>query len=672
MHHGKESPDRVLIRTYQGRRWDVFLAEVSDIRRTSMSTRRTVQPPQRASGGPQPDVAAGADRKLLAALRQFIRTRGEDYLRDPNISSIGIGYKITDGKRTPDISVQFTVNHKESVPEALESLGTTELPESITIDGVEVPTDIIERRYEPTFRVVPEQAAAERKVRIDPIVPGVSVGNVHVSAGTIGAVVYDSSDGTPYVLSNWHVLHGPDGALGDDVVQPGTHDDNRIDRNKLGRLVRSHLGVAGDCAIATIEDRRFEETIADLNVAPEQLGEPELDDTVVKSGRTTGVTRGIVRRVDTIAKINYRGAVGIKNIGCFEIGPDPAHPAPADEISKGGDSGALWMFTEGGITQPVIAGLHFGGETDDSPDEHALACLAGSVFEKLEISLEPPVADEVEIVAGYDATFLGPRIEVPTLGAGIREDLARTVDGNAIVEHTHYSLQMSASRRFAFWVAWNIDGGGLKALSRNGIPFINDPQVLAEHQVGNELYIRNDLDRGHLARRADLVWGSLPVAKQANIESFFFTNITPQMDDFNQSTRDGVWGQLEDGVFSEVDVRDLRVSVFGGPVFQADDRVYRGVRIPREYWKIIAFRDSATDADRLRVRAFLLTQDLNQLEALELDEFRVFQVSISEVEDRTGLRFPDGVRSADTLVGPEALTAAGERQPLDSTADIRW
>ena len=71
------------------------------------------------------------------------------------------------------------------------------------------------------FTWSPSRSRWSARSRIDPVVPGVSVGNIHVSAGTIGGIVYDRADGTPYVLSNWHVLHGPDGALGDDVVQPG-------------------------------------------------------------------------------------------------------------------------------------------------------------------------------------------------------------------------------------------------------------------------------------------------------------------------------------------------------------------------------------------------------------------------------------------------------------------
>ena len=266
---------------------------------------------------------------------------------------------------------------------------------------------------------------------------------------------------------------------------------------------------------------------------------------------------------------------------------------------------------------------------------------------------------------GYDPAFLGVEVPVPVPGAAVLADVAPTVDGDTVVEHVHFSLQMSASRRFARWVAWNIDGGALKALSRRGLGFVRDPQVAGHLQVGDELYAGNRLDRGHIARRADLVWGDLPVAERANRDSFCFTNIAPQMDDFNQSARDGVWGRLEDAVFADADVEDLRVSVFGGPVLAADDRVYRGVGIPREYWKVLAFREDGV----LRARAFLLTQALDHLQLLDLDEFRVYQVALPEIEARTGLRFPDALRAADLPVLPEL---AGGRRPLDGLADIRW
>ncbi|MGQ0839089.1 DNA/RNA non-specific endonuclease [Actinokineospora sp.] len=606
------------------------------------------------------------DAELFTALRGFIRSQGARYLQDPNVSSIGIGYKVRDGKRTKEVSIQFTVDTKAE-PERLEALDTALLPESITVAGVEIPTDVLQRSYRPDFRVVAEAEVDTRKARIDPVRPGVSVGHPKITCGTVGAVVFDRADGTPYVLSNWHVLNGTDGALGDTVVQPGTHDDNRTAQNRLGTLVRSHLGIAGDCAIAAVDARGLDPTIHELDVAPEELGEPELGDKVVKSGRTTGITHGVVRRIDTIVKINYGGTVGQKEIGCFEIGVDPARPPADGEVSKGGDSGAAWLFkAANGRPAKVLAGLHFAGEGAGDPDEHALACLASSVFDKLGITLVTPEGGEADPTpTGYDADFLSVPVRTPDLDPAIRDD-AVLLDGSPRVDYTHFSLALRASRKFACWVAWNIDGGGLKKLDRTGIPFVKDPRLPASSQVGDELYSNNRLDRGHLARRADLLWGPLAEAERANRESFFFTNITPQMDDFNQSMRNGLWGRLEDALFADVEVADLRASVFGGPVFADDDRLFRGVGIPREFWKIIAFVEGGT----LKASAFLLTQNLDRLETLDLDEFRVFQVAVADLEARTNLQFPVALHEADTV--PSGPETAGPPAPLDSLTDITW
>lgn len=608
--------------------------------------------------------------KFMEQLKQFVRTKGMDYLRDHNISSVGIGYKRKDGKPTDEISIQFTVDQKAS-PEVLEAIGTTPIPESIVIDGVEVPTDVIQRNYEPDFRLVAEATPSARKSRIDPIVPGISVANKKVTAGTIGGIVFDQQDGTPYILSNWHVLNGPLGKIGDDIVQPGPFDDNRVQLNRLGKLVRSHLGAAGDCAIASIEDRTFRQEILDLNIKVEQLGEPELGDKLIKSGRTTSVTHGIVTRIHTIAKIDYGDPVGEQAIGGFEIGPDPDNPSSNGEISMGGDSGSYWIFkASNGKPTKILAGLHFAGEGSSDPNEHAIACYPRSVFEKLEISLTPPkIEAEASSGLGYSTNFLGPQVDVPKLSAANRKDAVK-LGGSEVIKYTHFSLAMSKSRRFCYWVAWNIDGGRLKKLSRNGIKFIFDPRIPVEFQVGDELYSDNRLDRGHIARRADLLWGGPSEAKRANTDSFFFTNITPQMDNFNQSSQGGVWGRLEDAIFEDVDVDNLRVSVFGGPVLRDDDREFRDVLIPREFFKVLVFVEDG----ELKARAFLLTQSLDELELLDLKQFKVFQATLTEVEHRCGFTFPAKLKAADGFAERMELMAESltERQPITSVDEIVW
>ena len=623
--------------------------------------RNPAPPADSESTTPSPD--------MMSALRTYVRTKGAEFLKDTNISSIGIGYKMKGGKRTNEISIQFTVGAKAK-PEALEALHTTAIPQSIEVAGFTVPTDVIQRKYLAEYKIIAEAMTNERKRRHDPVSPGISVSNANGTAGTIGCIVYDRADGRPYVLSNWHVLQGAEGAVGDTIVQPGPYDDNRVERNRLGVLVRSHLGHAGDCALATIEDRGFDAKVLDLHTAINKLGEPDLGDRVIKSGRTTGVTHGIVSRVHTIAKIDYGGTTGVQEIGGFEIGVDKANKPANGEVSMGGDSGSAWIFKgPDGKPNGVLAGLHFAGETDGDPDEHAVACYPKSVFEKLQIVLAPPAEIEVTAGLGYAPNFLGTRIDLPTLAAANKPKAFR-LNNREVIDYTHFSLSLHRERRFPFYVAWNVDGSGLRSLSRKGIPFVVDPRIPSEFQAGDELYAGNRLDRGHIARRADLLWGPLAEAKKANKDSFFFTNITPQMDDFNQSSKGGIWGRLEDAVFAETDVENLRISVFGGPVFQRSDREFRGFRIPREFWKIIAFKENG----KLKAKAFVLTQSLNQLEALELDEFRVFQVAVGEVETRTGIAFPTTLRSADAVGhGVQRRAEALElRKPLEGIGDIDW
>jgi endonuclease G len=604
------------------------------------------------------------------ALKNFIRTRGAEYLKDPNISSIGIGYKIKDGKRTDEIAIQFTVDQKIR-PEVLAPLKTTLIPESFTIDGKKISTDVIQRKFAAEYKIVTEMQISERKKRMDPIMPGISVANVKVTAGTIECIVYDNESRIPYILSNWHVFQGPEGSIGDEIVQPGPFDDNRIEINKLGKLVRSHLGHAGDCAIATIEGREFVSNVMDLEVKVDEIGEAELGDKVIKSGRTTGVTHGVVTRIDTIAKIDYGGSIGEQEIGCFEIGIDQDKIPENGEVSMDGDSGSMWIFkNDDGKPSNILAGLHFAGESFTSPTEYAIACYPKSVFEKLQISLTKSLTKEREsMMAGFSQNFLSFQVNLPDLTDSNKQQMFVS-NQSGIINYTHFSLALNKIRRFPFWVGWNVDGGNIKKISRKGTRFIYDPNIPIEFQVGDELYAGNKLDRGHIARRADLLWGNLQEANKANKDSFFFTNITPQMENFNQSQKGGLWGKLEDAVFEDTDVDDLKVSIFGGPVFRDDDRQFRQIKIPRAFWKVIVFVEN----QKLKAKGFLLTQDLDELKVFDLDPFKIYQVALGEIESRCGIIFPDELKAADS-VGKQIISQKillDKRKPIETFADIDW
>ncbi|TCL07507.1 endonuclease G [Sodalis ligni] len=599
---------------------------------------------RKKGGSPGPD---------LEALRRHIRAKGADYLKDPNITSVGIGLKNGDGP----VCIQFTVGAKGE--SALQSLGSLPIPQAIEIEGVMIPTDVIQRSYDPSFKLVkPEQMDARRE-RIDPIRPGVSVSHLAGTAGTIGLIVYDRSTGMPVILSNWHVLHGNAGQVGGTIVQPGPFDDNNTARNVAGELLRSHLGPAGDCALAGIRLRGYDASVLELDVMPTRMAQVELGDPVVKSGRTTGVTYGKVRRIDVMARINYGLPKGEQAIGGFEIGPDPAHPSSDGGISKGGDSGSAWLIAENGKPTDIFAGLHFAGNADGNPDEYALACYPASVQKKLDFLLTPPHSDaknlpfiETAVTRnGYNPDFLGIPAPEPGLSTAFKRDAVNFGRGQTL-PYTHFSVCLSAARRMARYVAWNIDGSRMVKLPRLG--FALDPRIDGKYQIGDELYKDNRLDRGHIARRADLCWGDIEEARQANKDSFYFTNITPQHQRFNQSSRKGLWGELENLVFDQADVQDLKLALLGGPVFGNEDPAYREIRLPRAFWKLIVYR--AGDG-QLRCSAFVLSQDnlLNDLESLDLDPFRIYQVSVPQLTARTALDF-SAYGAVDVMQHPEMAT----------------
>jgi endonuclease G len=96
---------------------------------------------------------------------------------------------------------------------------------------------------------------------------------------------------------------------------------------------------------------------------------------VVKSGRRTGVTFGVVRGVEGVANLTY-GFVGRVIRKVVTIEPRSA----VEEVSAGGDSGSWWLDR---ATMRAV-GLHFAGS--DSP-ETGLALDMQEVLDQLRVDI---------------------------------------------------------------------------------------------------------------------------------------------------------------------------------------------------------------------------------------------------------------------------------------------
>lgn len=102
--------------------------------------------------------------------------------------------------------------------------------------------------------------------------------------------------------------------------------------------------------------------------------------------------------------------------------------------------------------------------------------------------------------------------------------------------------------------------------------------------------------------------------------------------------------------------------MLGGPVFVADDPVYRGVQVPLVFWKVLVYRPAG---EQLGPRAFLVTQSLKGLRAASpLDEFATFEVTLPGLAQRTtGLTFDAAVVGAAATVADPGLVAALDAGP---------
>ena len=250
---------------------------------------------------------------------------------------------------------------------------------------------------------------------------------------------------------------------------------------------------------------------------------------------------------------------------------------------------------------------------------------------------------------GYDPNFLENVIPLPILSDGLINDTVKLKNSNDMeLKYTNFSIVMSKSRGLAFYTAVNIDGSKLEPLDRKNDVWYYDSRIEKKFQYGPELYSSNDLDRGHLVRRLDPVWG--PNFKEANEDTFHFSNCSPQHKNLNQKT----WLGLEDYILRNADVHDLKVNVFTGPIFNENDLVYRGkYLIPSEFWKVVTI---IKNDGSISSTAYLQTQK-QLIEDLKFafGEYKTYQVAVTNIESFTGLDFGN-LRNFDPISKRKAIS----------------
>ena len=285
---------------------------------------------------------------------------------------------------------------------------------------------------------------------------------------------------------------------------------------------------------------------------------------------------------------------------------------------------------------------------------------------------------------GYNPEFLGKgklRVPLPCINNPKlkRKILTFKYNGKEAqeIKYWNYSVLLRKDRKLALFSAVNIDlNKRPKRTSRNGDRWYSDPRVGKKNEIGERFYgsqsieeyrTINPFDRGHLTRRLDAFWGkNEKIAKRNGDDTFHWTNCSPQHWKFNQGSKR--WLGLEDYVIKKFAIGH-RACVINGPVFDGPlsktdsngnltinvkgkrhkDPKFGSVAIPKAYFKIVVVKNKTNN---LEIAAFLMSQEdllrtidrLNGLptkkeEVLSPAEARLYQISISDLESLTGLKF---------------------------------
>jgi len=202
--------------------------------------------------------------------------------------------------------------------------------------------------------------AASRTSRWRPAPGGVSCGHYGITAGTLGVLVRDATDGEKVILSNNHVLANVNrGVVGDSILQPGKYDGgsegDRIAGLKRFVEIDPSVGNLVDGAIASPDDQSYvSDDILEVGRLSGWSG-ANIGMSVSKSGRTTGLTSSTVIDVNATVQVNY-------GVFTAPFRDQIMIDSPAESFGAGGDSGSLVFSAPYGL--PVAVGLLFAGSSN--------------------------------------------------------------------------------------------------------------------------------------------------------------------------------------------------------------------------------------------------------------------------------------------------------------------
>jgi endonuclease G len=165
-----------------------------------------------------------------------------------------------------------------------------------------------------------------------------------------------------------------------------------------------------------------------------------------------------------------------------------------------------------------------------------------------------------------------------TEGLEIPRTLTRA--GGETLSRTGYTLSYDADKKTPIWVAWELTADEVNnGTEKRADAFVPDPDVKGAKAYTQD-YTGSGYDRGHMAPAGDMKW-----SKQAMAESFYMTNICPQVPNLNR----GDWNDLEE-TCRKWAKKYGRIYIACGPIYSSRSVKRIGnhkVGVPDAFFKVV-------------------------------------------------------------------------------------
>ncbi len=189
-----------------------------------------------------------------------------------------------------------------------------------------------------------------------------------------------------------------------------------------------------------------------------------------------------------------------------------------------------------------------------------------------------------------------------------------------VIMHTGYSLSYNEQFELANWVAYELTKEETIPKVARKDSFIVDPLVKTG-SANKKDYAGSNYDKGHLTPADDMLW-----SRNSMVESFYMSNMTPQMHSFNA----GIWKSLE-GQVQKWAVEYNSIYIVTGPVLKKGLKTIgkTKVSVPENFYKVVLVYNQL---DTMGIGFIIPHKKMKGL-------LQNFAVSIDSVETVTGIDF---------------------------------